>query len=67
MITLDGQNTSENGYADPTLYQQLLFAKDELSLKVDHRIILQNNYTTPNSSSVDLDWITITSGNGNTA
>ena len=65
LVTLDGQIYSADGYARPNMYQQVLFAQEGLEQSTEHQVILQNNYTTSTPSWVDVDWIVITSGDGN--
>lgn len=63
-VTLDGTTTLKNGNSNggPQLFQQLMFSATNLS-EDQHQLVLENRYTTPNPSWVDVDYILVTSGN----
>ncbi|KAI0091112.1 hypothetical protein BDY19DRAFT_683874 [Irpex rosettiformis] len=67
-VTLDRQSTTYNGSsgAGPALFQQLMFSATDLSTEESHTLTVENNYTT-SMAWVDIDFIVITSGDGNTA
>lgn len=64
-VTLDGTTTVRNGNANggPEAFQQLMFSATGLS-KDQHQLVLQNKYTTTSPSWVDVDYILVTSGDG---
>lgn len=64
-VTLDGTTTVRNGNANggPEAFQQLMFSATGLG-KDQHQLVLQNKYTTASPSWVDVDYILVTSGDG---
>ena len=67
-VTLDQTTVTANGSSgDPNLnlFNQLLFSQKGLDLGRQHQVVLKNQYTTPDPSYVDVDYIVITSGDGN--
>lgn len=66
LVTLDGVthygNANSNGSTE--FFKQLMFSATNLS-DDQHQIVLQNNPTTVTSSGVDIDYILVTTGDGN--
>ncbi|KAI0783846.1 hypothetical protein BC629DRAFT_529054 [Irpex lacteus] len=64
-VTLDGDNTFRNGRSNGSdEFQQVMFSATGLS-RDQHELVLKNNYTTTIPSYVDVDYVVITSGDGN--
>ncbi|KAI0684588.1 hypothetical protein BC835DRAFT_616767 [Cytidiella melzeri] len=65
-VTLDGNVTVANGNSNSTasFFQSVLFQATDLDTH-QHRLVLQNAYTTPAPSYVDVDYVLVTSGDGN--
>ncbi|KAI0091114.1 hypothetical protein BDY19DRAFT_886314 [Irpex rosettiformis] len=62
-VTLDGTTTVKNGYSNGEKFQQLMFSATNLN-NVQHQLVLKNTYTTTGPSWVDVDYILVTSGDG---
>ena len=60
-----GCAATEDGFSSDPLFKQLLFSHNGLDSSHEHTIILQNQYNTQTQSYFDVDYITITSGDGN--
>ncbi|KAI0684583.1 hypothetical protein BC835DRAFT_1310487 [Cytidiella melzeri] len=65
-VSLDGNITLANGNSNSTesFFERLIFSADELS-DDEHQLVLQNQHSTPLAAFVDLDYILVTSGDGN--
>ncbi|KAI0342651.1 hypothetical protein BDW22DRAFT_131485 [Trametopsis cervina] len=66
--TLDGVTTIANGNPNSStnLFNHLMFSASNLGPQ-QHQLILQNKYQTTGPSWVDVDYILMTSGDGNPA
>lgn len=64
--TLDGVTTIGNGNSNSSgnIFQHSIFSASRLS-NDQHTLILQNKYSTTVPSWVDVDYIVVTSGDGN--
>ena len=64
-VTLDGDVTVRNGNPNSTenLFQQLMYSATDLG-KEQHELVLQNKYSTSQPSWVDVDFMLVTSGDG---
>lgn len=60
-VTADGNS----GSSTVNLFNQLLFSQDGLDLDKQHQVVLRNQYTTVDPSWVDVDYMIVTSGDGN--
>ena len=63
-VTLDGSVTTLDGAISQNVFQSPLFVETDLA-KMQHELTLQNVPSTPTSTSVDVDYIVITAGDGN--
>ncbi|EKM58539.1 uncharacterized protein PHACADRAFT_252958 [Phanerochaete carnosa HHB-10118-sp] len=67
-VTIDGATTTANGYsgsANINIFNATLFSQTGLDTSEQHQIALQNKYSTSTPAYVDLDYVIITSGDGN--
>ncbi|KAI0091119.1 hypothetical protein BDY19DRAFT_933898 [Irpex rosettiformis] len=65
-VTLDGNVTVGNGNPNSTmnLFQHLMYSATNLP-DGEHHLVLQNKYSTAGASWVDVDYMLVTSGDGN--
>lgn len=68
-MTLDGAQTTALGLdpdgADINQFNATLFNQTGLDTSKQHQILLQNHYTTTAPSWLDLDYVILTTGDGN--
>lgn len=64
-VTLDGQTTIKNGSSNRSAeaFQQVVFSATGLNAS-EHQLVLQNTYTTASPSWFDVDFVDITTGDG---
>ncbi|PSS34147.1 hypothetical protein PHLCEN_2v1815 [Hermanssonia centrifuga] len=62
--TLDGMSTTGYGQSNTPIFNSSLFSATNLGGQ-QHRLVLTNTFTTPADPWVDIDYMVITSGDGN--
>ena len=63
MATLDGVAVAGNGYNAPDIYNVVLFSHEQLD-DHQHELIMQNQWSDGSATWLDIDYIVITAGDG---
>ncbi len=63
-VDLDGLTTTASGYSNNLTFNITLFSATDLD-DTEHQVVLKNMFSSPAAAWVDLNYVVVTSGDGN--